>query len=125
MPRLTIASLARQRRPAGETKAPLVTVAAGHLRATMQLNPLVQDFDDPTLRVTLMVRVSADSGLTFPVAVTANIVGGARAKDGSFPFVQPPLSMTVGGVVTRFNRAEVSVILNKSSRIGIDTHLDT
>jgi hypothetical protein len=108
----------------GTTTSPLWTIPAGATLARVTIDPNVGDFDDPALRLAMQIDLSADGGATFPVTVTGNIIGGARTKNGGFPFIEVPLRIgrPQGDIV--FNSAIASITLNIATRLGLQLTTD-
>lgn len=89
----------------------------------IRLNPLTADFDDPALRITLTILLSFDNGATWGHETTAQIVGGARGKDGLMPSVGVGLLTGPGGQAVAFaagTLAKVRYQHNLSRRMGLD-----
>jgi hypothetical protein len=115
--------ISNRRFPVGTTTSALWQIPAGATLARVTIDPNVGDFDDPALRITFKIALSADQGVTFPVSISADIVGGARTKGGGFPFIEVPLRIVRppydGSTDTVFNSAVASMTLNIATRLGL------
>jgi len=88
----------------------------------VRLNPNVIDFDDPDLRITVSIWLSTDAGVTWGYETLATIVGGARGKDGNFPFVGVGFISPAGEIpFPAGTLARVRYQHNLSKRIGLDS----
>lgn len=89
----------------------------------VRLSPNLADFDDPTLRCTCTVALSFDDGKSYPHETIAEIVGGARGKDGLPPSVGVAAFGGDGreAVFPAGTRAKVTYVHTKRCRMGLES----
>lgn len=107
--------------PGTQLESPAFPIA-GLVEFRVRLDPNVIDFNDPALQITVSVLLSFDGGTGWEHETTANIVGGARGKDGNFPSVGVALLSGPGGGEVAFPSgalAKVRYTHNLSKRIGL------
>jgi hypothetical protein len=124
MARIEEQLITRSRLSTGRTEAPTRDLSANLSGVTVTLDPLLSEYDDPSLLITLETTCSLDGGQTYPYVFTTTFIGGSRAKGGGLPFKQYPQSVTVGGEERMFTHAKTAIVLSKQVRIGLKASVE-